>query len=134
MCSIQTGGGLIEIVGGVNQNVCEIQAVGAGALNQAVKAVAISRGYVAPTGKDLVMIPAFSDIQIDGNLKTAIKLIVKAVQVALCRVPLKLDQRNLERLEGYFFMKLKDEDIIEITKLVDQGLGYKRIAVKFKIQ
>ncbi len=62
-----------------NQNVVEIQAVGAGALNQAVKAIAIGRGYVAPTGKDLIAIPAFSDILIDGNLKTAIKLIVKAI-------------------------------------------------------
>ena len=55
----------------------EIQAVGAGALNQAIKAVAIARGYVAPTGKDLVCIPAFSDIVIDGEERTAIKIIVE---------------------------------------------------------
>ena len=40
----------------------EIQAVGAGALNQAIKAVAIARGFVAPSGKNLVCIPAFTDI------------------------------------------------------------------------
>ena len=40
----------------------EVQAVGAGSLNQAIKAIAIARGYVAPTGKDLVCIPAFSVI------------------------------------------------------------------------
>lgn len=40
----------------------EIQAVGAGSLNQAIKAIAIARGYVAPTGKDLICVPAFSDI------------------------------------------------------------------------
>ena len=57
----------------------EIQAIGAGAINQAIKAIAIARGYVAPTGKDLIVIPAFSDILIDGEEKTAIKLIVKAV-------------------------------------------------------
>ena len=54
----------------------EIQAVGAGSLNQAIKAIAIARGYVAPTGKDLICVPAFSDIVIDGEERTAIKLIV----------------------------------------------------------
>lgn len=55
----------------------EIQAIGAGALNQAIKSIAIARGYVAPSGKDLVCIPAFSDIDIDGQQKTAIKLIIE---------------------------------------------------------
>lgn len=55
----------------------EMQAVGAGALNQAVKAVAIARGFVAPSGMDLVCIPAFTDIKIDGQDRTAIKLIVQ---------------------------------------------------------
>ena len=61
------------------RNVVEMQAIGAGAINQAIKAVAIARGYVAPTGKDLIAVPAFSDILIDGEEKTAIKLIVKAI-------------------------------------------------------
>ena len=56
----------------------EIQAVGAGTLNQAIKAIAIARGYVAPTGKDLICVPAFSDIVIDGEERTAIKLIVES--------------------------------------------------------
>ena len=56
----------------------EVQAIGAGALNQAIKAIAIARGYVAPTGKDLVCVPAFSDIVIDGEERTAIKLIVES--------------------------------------------------------
>ena len=56
----------------------EIQAVGAGALNQAIKAVAIARGYIAPTGKDIYCIPAFSDISIEGEERTAIKLIIKS--------------------------------------------------------
>lgn len=55
----------------------EIQAIGAGALNQAVKAVAIARGFVAPSGVDLICIPAFTDIKIDGEERTAIKLIVE---------------------------------------------------------
>ncbi|MBQ4263193.1 MAG: stage V sporulation protein S [Bacilli bacterium] len=56
----------------------EIQTVGAGAINQAIKAIAISRGYVAPLGLNLVCTPAFYDIVIDGKEKTAIKLIVRA--------------------------------------------------------
>lgn len=56
----------------------EIQAIGAGALNQAIKAIAIARGFVAPSGKNLVCIPAFTDIVIDGEERTAIKLIVEA--------------------------------------------------------
>ena len=55
----------------------EVQAIGAGALNQAVKAVAIARGFIAPSGVDLVCIPAFADIDIDGDERTAIKLIVE---------------------------------------------------------
>lgn len=56
----------------------EIQAIGAGALNQAIKGIAIARGFVAPSGKNLICIPAFSDIVIDGEERTAIKLIVEA--------------------------------------------------------
>ena len=56
----------------------EVQAVGAGALNQAIKAIAIARGFVAPAGDNLVVIPAFNDISINGEQKTAIKLIVEA--------------------------------------------------------
>ena len=55
----------------------EIQAIGAGALNQAIKSVAIARGFVAPSGMDLVCIPAFTDIEIDGEQKTDIKLIIE---------------------------------------------------------
>ena len=54
----------------------ELQAVGAGALNQAVKSVAIARGYVAPCGVDLVCSPAFTDLTIEAEERTAIKLIV----------------------------------------------------------
>ena len=56
----------------------EVQAVGAGALNQAIKAIAIARGFLAPTGVNLVCIPAFSDISIDGEERTAIKLLIEA--------------------------------------------------------
>ncbi|HLR22706.1 MAG TPA: stage V sporulation protein S [Pseudogracilibacillus sp.] len=55
----------------------ELQAIGAGALNQAIKAVAIARGFVAPSGVDLVCVPAFTDIIIESEERTAIKLIVE---------------------------------------------------------
>lgn len=54
----------------------EIQAIGAGALNQAIKAIAIARGFVAPNGVDLVFVPAFTDILINNEKRTAIKLIL----------------------------------------------------------
>lgn len=59
------------------KNLAEVQAVGAGAVNQAVKAIAITRGFVAPNGIDLIVVPAFSEIQIDGENRTAIKFIVE---------------------------------------------------------
>lgn len=59
------------------KNIVEIQAVGAGAINQAIKAIAIARGFVAPSGRDIICVPAFTDIEIDGEERTAIKLIVQ---------------------------------------------------------
>lgn len=59
-------------------NKAELHAIGAGALNQAVKSIAIARGYVAPSGMDLVCIPAFMEVEVEGEAKTGIKLIVKS--------------------------------------------------------
>lgn len=59
------------------QGFVEVQAIGAGAVNQAIKAVAIARGYVAPSGLDLVFTPSFVDIEINGEERTAIKLLVE---------------------------------------------------------
>ncbi len=56
----------------------ELQAVGAGAVNQAVKAIAITRGFVAPNGIDLVAIPAFTKIVIEGEERTAIRFLLQA--------------------------------------------------------
>jgi stage V sporulation protein S len=61
--------------------IAEIQAVGAGALNQAVKAIAIARGFMAPSGVDLVFVPAFTEVEINGEERTAIKLIVQKSQL-----------------------------------------------------
>jgi stage V sporulation protein S len=55
----------------------ELQAIGAGAVNQAIKAIAIARGYVAPNGINLVVIPSFVEISIDNEERTAIKFTVE---------------------------------------------------------
>jgi stage V sporulation protein S len=55
----------------------EVQAIGAGAVNQAVKAVAIARGYLALEGMDVVCAPAFTEVDIEGQERTAIKLVVE---------------------------------------------------------
>ena len=68
-------GALAAII--TEKNIVELHAVGAGAINQAVKAIAIARGFVAPSGRDIVCVPAFTDIEIDGEERTAIKLIVQ---------------------------------------------------------
>lgn len=56
----------------------EVQAVGAGAVNQAVKSIAIARGYVAPNGIDLICIPAFARIEIDQEERTAIRFLLES--------------------------------------------------------
>jgi len=55
----------------------ELQTIGAGALNQAIKSIAIARGFLAPSGIDLVCYPAFVDVEIDGYERTAIRLFVE---------------------------------------------------------
>lgn len=59
------------------KGIAEVQAVGAGAINQAVKAIAITRGYVAPNGINLICTPGFVEINIDGQTRTAIKFIIE---------------------------------------------------------
>lgn len=56
--------------------VVELQAIGAGSVNQAIKAIAIARGYVAPNGINLVFVPSFVDITINGEERTAIKFTI----------------------------------------------------------
>jgi stage V sporulation protein S len=54
----------------------EVQVIGAGALNQAIKAIAIARGFLG-SQIDLVCVPSFADIEIDGEGRTAIRLSVE---------------------------------------------------------
>ena len=65
-------------VAGVMREVgrAEVQAIGAGAVNQAIKAIAIARGYLTDEGHDIVCVPSFVDIMIDGSERTALRILV----------------------------------------------------------
>ncbi len=58
-------------------NHAEVQAIGAGAVNQAVKAVAIARGYLQEDGLHVVCLPEFTTVTIEGKERTAIRLVVE---------------------------------------------------------
>jgi stage V sporulation protein S len=55
----------------------DVQAIGAGAVNQAVKAVAIARGYLHEDGLDVICIPEFTSVEIDGKERTAVRLVIE---------------------------------------------------------
>ncbi|CDD93193.1 stage V sporulation protein S [Coprobacillus sp. CAG:826] len=59
------------------QDSIEVQTVGAGALNQSVKAITIARGFLAPSGIDLIITPSFQEVKIENEMKTAIRLKVE---------------------------------------------------------
>ncbi len=71
-------------VAGVMREVgrAEVQAIGAGAVNQAVKAIAIARGYLLEEDMDIACIPTFVEVAIDGNERTAVRLLVEPRPVA----------------------------------------------------
>jgi stage V sporulation protein S len=56
----------------------EVQAIGAGAVNQAVKALVLAKGYLNGDGIQVVCVPEFVEVEIDGKVRTAIKLVVEA--------------------------------------------------------
>lgn len=56
---------------------CEVRAIGAGAVNQTIKAVAIARGFATPGGADLVVTPCFLDIEVGGEERTAIRFVIE---------------------------------------------------------
>lgn len=60
----------------------ELQAVGAGAINQAVKAVAIARSYLKTSQIDLACVPSFIDVEINGNERTGISLAIERHNLA----------------------------------------------------
>ena len=55
----------------------DVQAIGAGAINQAVKALVLAKGYLAEDGINVIFIPEFVDVDSDGKVRTAIKLSVE---------------------------------------------------------
>ncbi len=55
----------------------EVQAIGAGAVNQSVKALVLATGYLAEDGIAIVSVPEFVDVEIDGKVRTAIKIVVE---------------------------------------------------------
>ncbi|MFM7583164.1 MAG: stage V sporulation protein S [Caldilinea sp.] len=65
----------------------EIQAIGASAVNQAIKAATIARGYLEQDGIDLVLVPSFTDVEIEGNERTAVRFAVfrRPVTLAVAR-------------------------------------------------
>lgn len=70
-----------SVAGSIAKNLDEgmkvhLSAVGAGAVNQMIKAYGIARGYVAPSGKDLLLKGGFEDLIIDGEKRTGIKMTV----------------------------------------------------------
>ncbi len=58
------------------QGYAEVQAIGASAVNQSVKAVAIARGYLEQDNMDLVIVPSFTEVDIEGNERTAVRLAI----------------------------------------------------------
>jgi stage V sporulation protein S len=73
--STSVAGAIAGVVRDVRK--AEVQAIGAGAVNQAIKAAAIARGYLLLDGIDVVIIPSFSDVDIDGSERTAVRLTIE---------------------------------------------------------
>ena len=59
-------------------NAVEVHSIGAGSLNQAIKGTIIARGFLAPTGVDITITPSFLNVDISGEEKTAIKLLIES--------------------------------------------------------
>ena len=68
-------GAIAGVIRDVNR--AEVQAIGAGAVNQAVKAIVIAKGYLAEEGVDIVCTPSFVEVDIDGQERTAVRLLVE---------------------------------------------------------
>lgn len=61
----------------------EVQAIGAGAVNQAVKAMVLARSYLQEDGYTIFCTPEFADVEIDGKVRTAIKLVIECHQMVM---------------------------------------------------
>ncbi len=66
----------------------EMQAIGASAVNQAIKAITIARGYLVQDGFDLAVVPSFTEVDIEGNERTAVRFAIFKRPVDLTHTPL----------------------------------------------
>lgn len=66
-----------------DNNRVEVQAIGAGAVNQAVKALILATGYLRQDGIQVFMVPEFTNVTIEEKVKTAIKLVIECEEVAI---------------------------------------------------
>jgi stage V sporulation protein S len=60
----------------------EVQAIGAGAINQAVKALILATGYLREDGMEICCVPEFVDVEIDEKIRTAVKLVIEPFKLA----------------------------------------------------
>lgn len=89
----------------------DVVSVGAGALNQAIKAIATARGYVVPSGLDIVSTPTFHKVDIKGETKTAIKNIVEV----------RYTRSSLMRAVRRLLQKKYIKHFLEVTKVSEKS-------------
>lgn len=77
----------------------EMQAIGASAVNQAIKAVAIARGYLEQDDMDLTVVPCFTEVQIEGNERTAVRMSIFQRPESLHITPIVTTASNGTELE-----------------------------------
>ena len=97
------------------EGVAELQAIGPKAVNQAVKAITIARGYMAPSGVDLIFVPSFVDVKIDDENKTAMRMEVKT------RLPFKPNKDDRKA-------KTTGEDLDSVDERTEGGLEERETA------
>lgn len=96
--SIATAGALANTIR--QQGEAEVQGIGPKAVNQAVKAIAIARSYLASSGIDLVTIPRFVDVEIEGQPRTALRFLVKPRHLLREQKVGATEQREAEKVEA----------------------------------
>jgi len=79
---VASGSNVKSVAGSIAKSILgnesvEVKAIGAGAVNQATKALAMARGFISVQGMDLYVAPAFTNVAIGSESKTAIKFVVK---------------------------------------------------------
>lgn len=109
---ISTAGALANTIR--EEGEAEIQVIGPKAVNQAIKAIAIARGYIAPSGIDLISIPGFVDVTIDDVEKTAIRILVKP------RTPVYLGKTVIKEKEMTEETKETEETQVETIKEAEE--------------